>query len=340
MIYDNGQKWKCHSSCPSDANGGDVISFYMAWKGVDFKTAVKELSELGGGVPAPAPKATARQETCQPEQWRQRATEFIAYAERNLDTKILDYLKKERGLSRETALAFHLGYNPGNLYDDPKRWGLEGKKIWLPRGIVIPGYLKGQPQHIKIRRPLEGDALGTYIPSWNAQDGFADVKFGGPRGGRSVLFRLELMDYRPILLLVEGEWDAMLVWDHCADLCDVATLGGAQSKFDTFDLALLTRYARVLVIHDDDRAGEQGRAYITGLQTIIPRIRSLLPPAHDLTDYLKTGGDVRSWTANHMSAALEEALADMKTIPHHLARYRYVLSLATQEYDHTTKETT
>ncbi len=43
-IYDHGLKWKCHSACPEDANGGDVISFYMAWKGVDFKTAVKELS--------------------------------------------------------------------------------------------------------------------------------------------------------------------------------------------------------------------------------------------------------------------------------------------------------
>jgi hypothetical protein len=152
-----------------------------------------------------------------------------------------------------------------------------------------------------------------------------------PRGGRSVLFRLELMDYRPILLLVEGEWDAMLVWDHCADLCDVATLGGAQSRFDTLDLALLIRYTRVLVVHDDDRAGEQGRAYITGLQTIIPRIRPVLPPAHDLTDFRQAGGDVRSWTANHMSAALEEALSGMKTIRPHLARYRYVLSLATQK---------
>ena len=36
IIYDNERKWKCHSSCPSNANGGDVISFYMAWKGVDF----------------------------------------------------------------------------------------------------------------------------------------------------------------------------------------------------------------------------------------------------------------------------------------------------------------
>src|SRR5512138_2995448 len=107
MIYDNGQKWKCHSSCPPDANGGDAIAFYMAWKGVDFKTAVQELSEQGGRT-APLPLKTThpQPESTQPEQWRRRAAEFVAYAERNLDASVLEYLKKERGLSRETALAF------------------------------------------------------------------------------------------------------------------------------------------------------------------------------------------------------------------------------------------
>jgi hypothetical protein len=56
-IFENGRKWKCHSSCPSEANGGDLFSFYIAWKGVDFKTAVSELAEratLNPLVPSPA----------------------------------------------------------------------------------------------------------------------------------------------------------------------------------------------------------------------------------------------------------------------------------------------
>jgi hypothetical protein len=67
------------------------------------------------------------------------------------------------------------------------------------------------------------------------------VKFGAPRGGKSVLFHVELLDHLPILILTEGEWDTMLMWEHCADLCDAGTIGGAQSKFDVLDLALLTR---------------------------------------------------------------------------------------------------
>lgn len=59
VLYDGGRKWKCHSSCPSDASGGDVIAFYMAWKSVDFKTALRELSERTGSVPA-APVPVSR----------------------------------------------------------------------------------------------------------------------------------------------------------------------------------------------------------------------------------------------------------------------------------------
>jgi len=298
-------KWKCHSSCPSDANGGDVIAFYMAWKGVDFKMAVEELAEWSGSavssqpLPAPQPKPKA-----QPQQWCERAEQFVSFAEENLqrDKGAQEYLIYERGLSPTTWKAFRLGYNPNNLYDDPGKWGLEGRKIWLSRGIVIPGFRQEKVSYIRIRRPLDGEALGRYIPKWNPKDGSPDVKFGGPRGGKSVLFRLELMDHLPILLLVEGEWDAMLLWEHCADLCDVATLGGAQARFDTLDLSLLALYPMAVVVHDDDKAGSKGREYIASLQETIPRLRSIPPPAHDLTDFWKSGGDLRKWAATHLVA--------------------------------------
>jgi hypothetical protein len=255
----------------------------------------------------------------------------MAYARHQLNDSVVRYLCKERGLSDTTIQAFHIGYNPTNLYDDPAKWDLDGRKVWLPRGIIIPGMLDGQIHYIKIRRPLQNDVLGNYIPQWTPRDGSPDVKFGGPRSGKTVLFHLELVDRLPVLVLTEGEWDAMLVWEHCADLCDIATLGGAQSKFDPLELAALAQYYKILVVHDDDKAGEKGREYIRSLQAISERFQIILPPAHDLTDFWKAGGDVTSWTANHMSAALEEALAGMKTIPSHLARYQYVLSLATQE---------
>jgi len=320
-IYDHGQRWKCHSSCPSDADGGDVISFYMAWKNVDFRTACAELSERVANpqafLPRPKPftdiSADFPSELLPPSaQWQSRAEQFIRWSEQNLANDIgkgaREYLEKERGLSQKTWHAFRLGYNPINLYDHSSHWGLEGKKIWLPRGIVIPGFYQKKPWYMKVRRPLPGHSLEKFIGAWTEQDGLKEVKFGGPRGGHSILFRLELWDYHSVLILTEGEWDAMLLWEYCSDICDVGTIGGAAAKFDALDLALLTRYLAVLVVYDKDKAGDEGIKYIARLQGKIKRISSIDSPAHDLTDYWKSGDDIYKWALGHISIATDDAL--------------------------------
>jgi len=337
-IYENGRKWKCHSSCPSDANGGDVIDFYRFWKGVDFKTAVAELSQRVGlemkskRTPVlPVSPAPAKPDPA----WHARAEQFVTWAEKNLwdesGVGARAYLEQERGLSPETCKAFRLGYNPRTLYDDPVRWGLEGRKIWLPRGIVVPGFLGGQPWYVKVRRPLPGDKLGEYIGAWMPRDRAADIKFCGPRGGRTVLFRLEFPDHLPVLVLAEGEWDAMLLWEYCPDLCDLGTLGGAGARFDVLDLALLTRYSAVLVVHDDDKAGQQGRAYIQVLNARSPRIIPIKPPAHDLTDFWRAGGDLRAWMAGHVASALEDALQGIDDPSPAVERWKWIAEKARGE---------
>lgn len=113
----------------------------------------------------------------------------------------------------------------------------------------------------------------------------------------------------PVLFLVEGEWAVLLVWQACRDLCDAGTLGGARAKFDSLDLARLTRYLAVLVTHDDHRAGNEGRRYIAELHGWCSRILPIAPPARDITDFWKVGGDVRAWVAGHVTKALGDALA-------------------------------
>jgi hypothetical protein len=338
-IYDNGRKWKCHSSCPSNANSGDVIDFYRHWKGVDFKTAVEDLAHFcnvkvnsenvmaSTSVIPPAP--------AEPSQtWHNRAEQFVRWAESNLAGEVgagaRAYVENERGLSPATWRAFRLGYNPKTLYDDPARWGLNGKKIWLPRGIVIPGFWHGEPWYIKVRRPMPTDVLGQYIGAWKEQDGLADVKFGGPRGGRSVLFHLELSGHKPILFLTEGEWDAMLLWEYCPYLCDAGTIGGAGAKFDTLDLALLTRYLAVLVVHDDDKAGQEGREYIAKLHAMSSRIISITPPAHDLTDFWRSGGNIRGWTAGHVARTFANVFIELGIVD---GSWKRIAEIAESESD-------
>ncbi len=336
-IYDNGQRWKCHSSCPPDANNGDIFDFYSAWKGVDFKTAVSELAQRLDAAPIERVPATpaAKPQMPKPQKriWQERAQEFICRAEENLakSSAATAYLCEERGLSRQTQHAFRLGYNPRNIYDEPERWGLDGKKIWLPRGIVIPGIKARQPTYLKIRRTLPGDRLGAYIPGWMPKDGLETVKFGGPRGGQAGIFRLALKDTRPVLFLTEGEWDAMLLWEHIPDLCDMATLGGASRKLHLPELSLLTRYLAVLVVLDDDQAGARGLAYFNELQAQIPRLYPIKSPAHDLTDYWKSGGNLRAWAAGQIALALERALNGTTDAEPLFQDWQHLLTLAKKE---------
>jgi len=352
-IYDHEQKWKCHSSCPSDASGGDIFKFYMAWQEVDYKTAVTELAKRAGMANGQASKARsialipASSPSPLPAEpstaWQDRAAQFMAYCQHNLTSSAgavaREYLEKERGLWDETWQLFQLGYNPSNLYDAPERWGLNGNKVWLPRGIVIPGVHNARASYIKIRRPLPEHTLGRYIGPWSEKDSLPEVKFGGPRGGKSVLFGQDQFARLPVLLLVEGEWDAMLVSQFCDDMCDVSTLGGAQSQFDTFDLAVLIRYQAVLVVHDADAAGDRGRQYIAKLHTQGSRVRSIPPPclnntfAHDLTDFWKSGGNLRAWVAGHVAKALDESLVQASTCPINptIERWRRIAAWARHE---------
>jgi 5S rRNA maturation endonuclease (ribonuclease M5) len=158
-----------------------------------------------------------------------------------------------------------------------------------------------------------------------------EVKFGGPRGGVACLFQLGLIGHYPVLVLTEGEWDAMLLWEYCPDLCDVGTLGGAAAKLDLLDLSSLTRYLAVLVIHDDDKAGEEGRQYFSELHTRFPRMQSIQPPAHDLTDFWKAGGDLRSWLAGKVSDTLENALKRMTGNSPRLEDWKRISRLAKAE---------
>lgn len=327
-IYDQGKKWKCFSSCPEGANGGDIFTFYMAWQGVDFRTAVEALAERARAHPQQcitrtAPADQALPVTPAPQEpspvWRSRAEQFIAWAQGNLiggdGQAARAYLAQERGLWSESWEHFRLGYCPQNIYDAPERWGLEGKRVYLPRGIVIPGIWSGQPWYIKIRRPMKDDALGAYIGAWTEQDGLPEAKFGGPRGGHSALFGLEQSHVSPVLVLVEGEWDTMLVWQWCQDFCDVATLGGAQTHFNLLDLTVLARYIAVIVIHDSDQAGDRGRQYMAKIQQTTRRIQIMEPPAHDLSDYWKAGGNLRAWVAGHVATAMEDVLQGVKGAP-------------------------
>ena len=326
-VYENGRKWHCFTNCTDGENDGDVFSFYMRWKGVEFKEAVKELARRAGAIDlAKASSPRGEQIKALPkapgEEWRGRAERFVDWAQEQLlseaGAQARAYLLAERGLDEHIWEVYRLGYCPMEMYDNPMKWGFPAKasnprrKVWLPKGIVIPGIYEGQLWYVKVRRPV--DRLADYL---GPVETMAKAKFGGPRGGIAALFGAETWIGRPVLMLVEGEWDCMLAWKEAAGLCDVGTLGSGKNRADVVDLAALARYPAVLVVYDMDQAGDEARRYWKKVQESVPRIQIVKPPDHDLTDYRNHGGDLRRWIAEQVGGQMVSLLValDRKRYP-------------------------
>lgn len=280
---DNGiWRWHCFTRCPKGQNDGDAIGFYMRWRSVDFKTALEELARRAGMGEQQAGVAVGMDDPPSP-QWQARALAFWDYTCRQLwstdGARSLRYLREERGLNDDTILAWGLGWNPRDYYDLPERWGLKlrGKRVWLPAGIVIPGFREGALWYVKVRR-------------FSAQP----PKYMGITGGRSCLFGVDHLRGREVLLLCEGEFDAMLAWQECGDLVDVATLGGAAQRPRAIDMPYLLRARRIIAAYDSDAAGASGRA---ALMTLSSRVVPVTPPAKDVTELYTSGGrdGLREW---------------------------------------------
>ena len=242
--------------------------------------------------------------------WQARAQAFTAYAQAQLwspaGRPVLRYLHHERGLHEETLRAWGLGYNPRDAWQPASAWGLPGPKpLWCPRGVVLPCLRGGLLWTVKVRRPLPGDALSHAI---GPVDRLPKVKFAALRGGRTTLYGADHLAGLPVLLLAEGEFDALLAWQAAHDLCDVASLGGAGQRLDALDAVALAGAWVVLAAYDADPAGARGNAYLGSLSG---RVVALVPPAHDLTAYWQAGGDLRAWIAAPVAQHLERLLNEL-----------------------------
>ena len=316
---DGRQHWHCFTRCPQGANGGNAISFYMRWRQVDFGTAKRELARRAGlevGGPASPPRSGGSSDS-QPTlpsppgtRWQARAQAFARYAQAQLwspgGLAVLGYLREERGLNEETLRAWGLGYNPRDVWEAAEAWGLQGRgRVWCPRGVVLPVVRDGPLWYVKVRRPLPGDALSRVM---GAVGRLPEVKFSTLRGGRATLFGADRLSGKPVLLLAEGEFDALLAWQAAHDLCDVASLGGAGRRLDVLDMASLLGARVVLATYDADQAGADGRAY---LRSLSERVVAVEPPAHDLTAYWRAGGNLRAWIAALVAQHMERLLNDL-----------------------------
>jgi len=273
---------------------GDVLDWLQRREGRSFREALAHLAELSKGQnPFPvasAPHAhgeTSARQTIHRANvatsdgptaaWRQAALAVVEECEAVLwsvdETGPRTYLRTERGLTDDTIRRWRLGYSR-------RKQTIAGLRV--PLGIVIPWTMDGEVWQVKIRRPPGCSPKYLALP-----------------GGHPVLFGVDQLAGRDMVVLTEGEFDAMLLHQEAGQLVDVATLGSASKALTPRAIRYLLPARRWLLAYDRDAAGEDGTSRLAGLSA---RVRIAKPLAgKDLTDFWRAGGDLYAWTYYHVN---------------------------------------
>ena len=237
------ERWAClgpkagRSGCDK---GGDAIQYL---RDRDHLTYPQALARLGIAPTAPrsagvlacipaAPPAGPRAPsplTPPPPLWQTRATQFSARSALLLwedeGARALAYLRA-RGIQDATLRAFHVGYNPEDLHDDPAAWGLPPPTRSSPPNLAPPRHHLPlvrrrsarawdlAPQHPppaqpRANRPRRAQVLGP---------GFANALYNAGALGPDPAHALPAV-------LVEGELDALTIVQAAGDLVAAVATG-------------------------------------------------------------------------------------------------------------------
>lgn len=289
---------------------GDEIQFCRDFLGLDFKSACSKLGVVKERRCSFSrffvrPKFVAPSSTIPSETWIEKATTFNADCHKNLlNSPFAIKLLQDRGFSLETIRMFSFGWNPENRFLSYSEWGLpishneEGreKKLWLPKGLVIPTFLNDRVIKLKIRRSAwtEGDQYPKY------------VEVSGSMRAPSVYGNRDLK----VIVLVEAEFDAMLIQQFASDLCCSIAIGGAGKKPDVTSDKLMRRADVILFALDFDDAGSKSFQF---WKDTYPEITPWPAPRGKSPETsLREGSDLRLW----LEGGIFQAMSSRKYTSH------------------------
>ena len=240
-----GWRWFCRK-CGDEKYHG-AIDYIMRRDNLDFKQA---LESLGGNVqPAPRAQTVVRDPDSGfmfPDlDWQQDAWEKVDEASEclmNGDSKAGRLYLEERGLSRGTMLTYRLGFATITKYDRP--------------AIVIPWFDDSGP----------GGEIITAVKYRFIDDTTKQGKryrFMMATGSKPIIFGLHVAAGHNVLILVEGEINAMSITQVSAsELMNIDALSfGSQSGSRPEVLRKVSHeYKRVIVWADDPEKAQAIRA--------------------------------------------------------------------------------
>lgn len=256
----------------------DTVDIRDTYHTVDTLDTIRSLTKRNNAKTEPCQAPTGL--------WSDKAWEFVFdcqahLMERGTNPKALDWLHGRR-LTDKTLWAVGIGYNPADQYIDREAWGLSpetndkgnAKRLWLPRGIVIPWVIGGDLWGVRIRRPV-GEPKYYWIP-----------------GGCPGLYNADTLTGALPAVLVEGEIDALTINQEAGDLAVAVATGSTYGARHVRWLARLALPPAVLVAYDADEAGEKAAGYWLDAVKNAKRWRPYWGDANGLA---QEGVSVRNW---------------------------------------------
>lgn len=295
------------AKCLSCGGSGDLVTLWCTVKGYGDREGFIEFRKAyGSGTPAPQRQMRQRRPegrrslprpqegSTAPDAWRERAGSFVRHSCERLvsNADAMEKLRRQWGITEDTVVSWGIGINDRDKWPTRSAWGLASEpgheKLWLPRGLVMPHLVDGTVRKIKIRRPDPRTSWGRELRYWEVPDG---------ENWRFHVYA-DLGIYPPVVVVLEAERDAALVWQECDHAFVGAMAGGGAAKRPSSKeaCALLSAAMVVLVALDTDAAGAKNAidywmdAYGYAVHWPVP-----VRYGKDVGDAWRAGLDVREW---------------------------------------------
>ena len=285
-IQPNRQMKNCigYYKCRQCQVRGDTIQFYVDFLSVPFKEIAKKLniSHRRSLLSTVDNKTFVTPILHAPsEKWLKRANDCVAWAHKMIwnHPAQIQWLTK-RGIPEEAIKNYGIGFCDRKITLSGSEFEIDDKpEIKIPIGIVIPTTEpSGQVIRIKIRR--EGWYKDAKFPKYWAMP--------GSMNGLNIVGNTQ----KPIMMIVESEFDALALHHVCSDLLFVVAVGSNTKNPD-----IVTDYwakrRKVLICHDND---EGGIAMLTKWQKLYPASEACpTPVGKDIGEAIQQGLDIREW---------------------------------------------
>lgn len=264
---------------------GDAIKWLMDFRKLTFLQACEVLSPSGvrnAGQSRPVnltATTTARQDKHPDEyqaSWKAIIDECQELLWSDQGKGARQYLH-DRGLKDATLQSpfFRVGYSDGRKIAD----------TWVDRGIVLPCF------------STDHDGQVAYVDYIKIRHGQGVMpKYRKLKGGRKGLFGADTVRGSDIVIVTEGEFDCMLLYQEAGDLVGVCTMGSATDRFDWGRYGWHLAFVKwLLIAYDIDDAGDLGAGAWKEVSGRVKRIKIPDGTGKDITDAWKSGVNLSDW---------------------------------------------